>query len=699
MLLGGMVVEHLVSVKRNRQQRLPGPDACSFACWRNLSDSSILVDWLSISYRAASGICRFESLRIAGARSATKEFLQHMAVSPPASGLVRREDVRNIAIIAHVDHGKTTLVDGMLKQSRVFRDNQAVGSLIMDSNALEREKGITILAKNTAILYKQTRINVIDTPGHADFSGEVERVLNMADGCLLLVDAVDGPMPQTRFVLRKALDLGLQPIVVVNKIDRPNNRIMKVVEETQDLFLDLATHADQLVFPVVFTNARDGTATLDPDSPGTDLGPLFETIIHSIPAPLGNPDGGFQLLVANIYYDDYVGRSAVGRIARGRVHPTDPLVRIDRECRSVAVKPGQVLAFEGLKRVPLEEGRAGDIVVLTGLEGIEIGDTVASPDFPEALPRIEIEEPTVRLSLGVNTSPMGGKEGKFSTTRQIRARLYRELETNIALRVDDTDAADVSSVSGRGELHLAILLETLRREGYEFEVSRPEVITKSIGGQVNEPVESLTVETTELHVGAVTENLGRRLARMTNLHNDGKGTVRIEYRIPTRGLIGFRSTFLTLTRGEGLMGSVMVGYEPWYGDLGSLRMGAIVATDSGTSTAFGLAVAQGRGSTFIEPGTRVYEGMVVGLGKYPREDTINVCKEKKLTNMRAASADIAVRLTPPVKFSLEESLDFLEDDELLEVTPKSLRLRKRFLSRHDRARVRGKALTSAEDDE
>ena len=622
-----------------------------------------------------------------------------MIVSSPATRCVRRDDIRNIAIIAHVDHGKTTLVDGMLKQSRVFRENQVVGSLIMDSNALEREKGITILAKNTAILFRNTRINVIDTPGHADFSGEVERVLRMADGCLLLVDAVDGPMPQTRFVLRKALELGLKPILVVNKIDRPNNRVHKVVEETQDLFLDLVTDAEQLEFRVVYTNAREGTATLDPETPGTDLVPLFDTILESIPAPLVDPDGGFQLLVANIYYDDYVGRSAVGRIARGRIRPSDNVLRIDRDGSSIPAKPSQVLAFEGLKRVQLEEARAGDIVVLTGLEGIEIGDTVTSIDQPEALPRIEIEEPTVKIGFGVNTSPFGGKEGKYSTTRQIRARLYKELETNIALRVDDTETPDLFIVSGRGELHLAILLETLRREGFEFEVSRPEVITKYIGGQLCEPIEQLTVETMEQYVGPVTETLGRRLARMTNLFNDGSGTVRIEYKIPTRGLIGFRNLFLSLTRGDGLMGSVMVGYEPWYGELNNLRMGAIIATDEGVATAFGLNIAQGRGTTFIEPQTRVYTGMLVGLGKYQRDDVVNVCKEKKLTNIRAASADVAVRLTPAVKFSLEESLDFIADDELLEITPQSLRLRKRLLSPHERARARGKSMTGTDGDE
>ena len=606
-----------------------------------------------------------------------------------------RGDVRNVAIIAHVDHGKTTLVDGMLKQSKVFRENQVVGDLILDSSALEREKGITILAKNTAVLYRSTRINVIDTPGHADFSGEVERVLNMADGCLLLVDAVDGPMPQTRFVLRKALELGLKPIVVVNKVDRPNARIARVVEETQDLFLDLATDAEQLDFPIVYTNAREGQASRDPGQPGADLGPLFETILEAIPAPAVDLDGGFQLLVANIHYDDYLGRSAVGRVARGRVRPGDALVRIDRRGQVWPEKAGQVLAFEGLKRVPLEEARAGDIVVITGLDRVEIGDTVASADAPEALPRIEVEEPTVKLALGVNTSPFGGREGRYSTTRQIRARLYRELETNIALRVEDTDGPDVFVVSGRGELHLAILLETLRREGYEFEVSRPEVITRVAGGKVHEPVEHLTIDTLEKHVGAVTEQLGRRLARMTNLHNDGAGNVRLEYRIPTRGLIGFRSLFLTLTRGDGLMSSVVVGYEPWYGELGSLRSGALVATDGGVATTYGLSVAQGRGITFVEPGTRAYEGMIVGLSKYPQDVVVNVAKEKKLTNVRSSTADIAVRLTPAAQLSLEEALDFIADDELLEVTPQSVRLRKKLLTMHDRSRARARAMAAA----
>ena len=599
-----------------------------------------------------------------------------------------RDDVRNVAIIAHVDHGKTTLVDWLLRQSRVFRENQVIGDLILDSNALEREKGITILAKNTAVLYKQTRINIIDTPGHADFSGEVERVLNMADGCLLLVDAVDGPMPQTRFVLREALELGLRPIVVVNKVDRPNTRVLRVVEEIQDLFLELVTDADQLDFPVLYAVAREGRAGTDPDDLAPDLGPLFEAIIKHVPAPRVDLSAGFQLLVANIQYDDYLGRSAVGRIARGIVRPADSLVRIDRDGHPRPAKVGQVLAFEGLKRVPLAEARAGDVVVLTGIDDVEIGDTIAAADRVEALPRIEVEEPTVKIGLGVNASPFSGRDGRYSTTRQIRARLYRELETNIALRVEDTDAPDLFVVSGRGELHLAILLETLRREGYEFEVSRPEVITRSVGGRVNEPIEELIIDTFEPHVGAVAESLGRRLGRMTNLHNDGQGNVRLEYRIPTRGLIGFRNTFLTLTRGEGLMASSFVAYEPWYGELPITRNGALVATDNGVATSFGLNNAQGRGNTFIEPGTQVYQGMIVGLSKYPQDIIVNVAKEKKLTNIRAASADIAVRLSPAVEMSLEEVLDFIADDELLEVTPKSLRLRKKLLTQHERLRAK-----------
>jgi len=516
-----------------------------------------------------------------------------------------RTELRNIAIIAHVDHGKTTLVDAMLKQSNVFRTNQVVGELILDSNALEREKGITILAKNTAVIYRGVTINIIDTPGHADFSGEVERVLNMADGCLLLVDAVDGPMPQTRFVLRKALELGLQPLVVINKIDRPSARPAEVLDLVQDLFLELATHADQLDFGVVYTNARDGHATLDPSQPGTSLVPLFEAVLEQIPAPDADLEGSFQMLVSSIDYDDYRGRTGIGRVARGRYRAGDALVFVGHAGPSAPQRTSQLFTFEGLRRIPAEEVVAGDIVAITGLEGVRIGDTVAVADRPEALPRLEVEEPTVQMTFGVNTSPFAGRDGKHLTSRQLRARLWRELETNVALRVEETDVADVFLVSGRGELHLAILVETMRREGYEFEVSRPRAITRQIDGHLHEPVEQLVIDTADGFVGPLTEQLARRMAQLTNLQNDGAGRVRLEYTIPTRGLIGFRSAFLTTTRGEGQMSSLLLGFEPWRGPLAADRNGALIASERGIALTFGLANAQGRGQTFIEPQTEV----------------------------------------------------------------------------------------------
>ncbi|HZT08247.1 MAG TPA: translational GTPase TypA [Chloroflexota bacterium] len=604
------------------------------------------------------------------------------------SRMVERTEVRNIAIIAHVDHGKTTLIDGMLKQSRVFREGQAVGELILDSNALEREKGITILAKNTAVRYRGTRINVIDTPGHADFSGEVERVLNMADGCLLLVDSVEGPMPQTRFVLKKALDLGLKPIVVVNKIDRANARIAEVLEATQDLFLELATDAEQLDFEVVYTNARAGTATLDPAMAGSTLEPLFETILSSIPCPHVDVESGFQMLVSNIRYNEYLGRNAVGRIARGRIRAGDNIVRIDENGASTRQRSVDVFAFEGLETVPCDEARAGDIVLLTGLDEVNIGDTIASAESPEALPRLDLEPPTVRVTIGVNTSPFAGRDGTFVTSRQLRARLYRELETNIALRVDETESADQFLVSGRGELHLAILIETLRREGYEFQVSRPQVIPRTIDGVLKEPVEHVVIETTEESIGPVTEELSVRAGRLVNHQSDGSGRVRLEYAVPTRGLIGLRGIFLTLTRGEGLMSSVVAGYEPMGAPIGRSRNGALVATNTGVSTTYGLNNAQERGETFIEPGLHVYEGMVVGVSRYPQDVPINVCKEKKQTNIRSSTSDIAIRLSPPIVLSLEDALAWIGDDELVEVTPKSMRLRKRLLSADDRLKAR-----------
>jgi GTP-binding protein len=599
-----------------------------------------------------------------------------------------RADLRNIAIIAHVDHGKTTLVDAMLKQSNIFRANQAVGELILDSNALEREKGITILAKNTAVAFRGVTINIVDTPGHADFSGEVERVLNMADGCLLLVDAVDGPMPQTRFVLRKALELNLRPLVVINKIDRPNARPAVVLDMVQDLFLELATHEDQLDFEVVYTNAREGQATTDPSRPGGSLVPLFEAILAHIPPPRADLDGGFRMLVTNIDYDDYRGRTAIGRIERGWYRVGDPLVCLGREHAVVPQRGSQMFTFEGLRRIPVEEARAGEIVAITGLDGVQIGDTVAAADAPEPLPRLEVDEPTVQMTFGVNTSPFAGRDGKHVTSRQLRARLWRELETNVALRVEETDSADVFLVSGRGELHLSILVETMRREGYEFEVSRPRAITRMVDGHRHEPIEQLVIDTAEPFVGALTEQLAGRMAQLTNLHNDGSGRVRLEYTIPTRGLIGFRNAFLTVTRGEGQMASLLLGFEPWRGPLAADRNGALIASERGVAVTFGLANAQGRGQTFVEPGAEVYEGMVVGVNAREDDLVVNVCKEKKQTNIRSSTADIAVRLSPPVRLSLEEALDFLAADELLEVTPKAYRLRKRLLTAEQRARER-----------
>ena len=598
-----------------------------------------------------------------------------------------RHDIRNVAIIAHVDHGKTTLVDALLKQSHTFRDNQEVGTLIMDSNDLEREKGITILAKNTSIRHGDVTINIIDTPGHADFGGEVERVLNMADGCLLLVDAAEGPMAQTRFVLRKAFEVGLRTIIVINKVDRANADPERTLARVHDLFLELAEDADQLEAPVIYSVAKEGRAGLAPDQLGPDLEPLFAAIIEHVPAPVAE-QGGFQMLVANRAYDDYTGTMAIGRISRGAIAPGDTVTVLVGHGEARRVRVVQVLLYRGLDRVAVQSASAGDIVLLTGLEEVAIGDTLADPESPDPLPRIEIEEPTVRMTFGVNTSPFAGREGKFSTTRQLRTRLFRELDTNLGLHVSDTDAAERFLVSGRGELHLAVLIETMRREGYEFEVSRPEAIIKVIDRQRMEPVEHLTVDVREEHLGGVTEALGKRRGEMIEIDYDRKGGVRLEYLIPTRGLIGFRNTFLTLTAGTGLMGSIGIGYRPWLGDFRELRNGALTASSPGTSLTYGLAAAQERGTTFIEPGEEVYEGMIVGIQRRPGDIRVNVCREKKQSNVRSSTSDISVRLTPASKLSLEQSLDFLADDELLEVTPKHLRLRKRHLTEVDQARAR-----------
>ena len=598
--------------------------------------------------------------------------------------------LRNVAIIAHVDHGKTTLVDGLLKQSNIFRDPTSAGTLIMDSNDLERERGITILAKNTAVTYAGVKINVIDTPGHADFGGEVERVLNMADGCLLLVDAVEGPMPQTRTVLARALERGLRPIVVVNKIDRPAARVDEVIERVHDLFLELATDPEQLEFPVLYTIARDGRAgaTPDPAALAPDLRPLLDTIVRTIPAPDVDPEGPAQMLVASLDYDTHRGRIAIGRVQRGTIRLGATLAHVGPDGEVVRQKVTALAVFEGLHREEVEAASAGEIVAVAGFPEARIGATLADPEHPDALPAPEIEEPTLRLTFGVNTSPLSGREGQYSTSRQLRERLDRELETNLSLRVEPTEQADVFAVSGRGELHLSILIETMRREGFEFQVSRPEVITRVVDGQVQEPVEELVVDTTEEFVGVVSELVGGRRAQMLDMVNDGRGNVRLVFRIPTRGLIGLRNAFLTATRGNGVLGSRLVGYEPWLGAIASSRSGALVATESGTALSHGLANAQERGVTFVEPQTPVYEGMVVGQQPRQGDLPVNVCRAKKLTNMRASTKDVAVQLTPSVQLSLEQALDFLADDELLEVTPKGWRLRKRLLTADERGKAR-----------
>jgi GTP-binding protein len=617
------------------------------------------------------------------------------AISMPFSTIATQSHLRNIAIIAHVDHGKTTLVDGLLKQSNVFRDPDAAGELIMDANDLERERGITILAKNTAITYGGVKINVIDTPGHADFGGEVERVLNMADGCLLLVDAVEGPMPQTRTVLLRALSLGLRPIVVVNKVDRTNSRPEEVVSLTQDLFLDLATDAEQLEFPVLYTIARDGRAGFTPDDLAPDLRPLFDTIIEQIPAPAADVEAPVQMLVASLDFDTHRGRIAIGRIHRGRIRNGDTLLHINADGAQVRQKVSWLAVFDGLGRREVEEATAGDIIALAGFADARIGATLTDPDVPEALDSIEIEEPTLKLTFGVNTSPFAGRDGKFSTSRQLRERLFRELETNLSLRVASTEQADVFSVSGRGELHLSILIETMRREGYEFQVSRPEVITKVVDGTTVEPIEHLIIDTTEQFVGVVTDLVGGRKARMLDMANDGRGNVRLEFAIPTRGLIGLRNAFLTATKGNGVMASRLIGYEPWLGAIQSSRTGALVASETGVTLTHGLANAQERGFTFVEPGIDVYEGMIVGQQPRPGDLAVNVCRAKKLTNIRSSTSDIAIRLTPPILLSLEQALDFLQEDELLEVTPKSYRLRKRLLTQDERNKARKHAQGAA----
>ena len=597
-------------------------------------------------------------------------------------------DIRNLAIIAHVDHGKTTLVDALLKQGQVFRAHQQVGELIMDTNPLERERGITILAKNASVTYQGVRINIIDTPGHADFSGEVERIMNMADGCLLLVDAVDGPMPQTTYVLRQALQQNVTPMVVINKIDRPEARVAEVEDMVQDLFLELATNADQLEYPVIYASAKGGYATADPATPGTDMSPLFEAILRLVPPPTGDPDAPLQMLVAALDYDNYLGQVALGRVTRGTLKLRDNVALLARGEEPSTHNLERIFVFRGMERVEVPEAKAGDIVAITGPEGVSIGDTIASLEHLEALPVIDIEEPTVRMTFGVSTSPFMGKDGEHCTSRNLRDRLFRELRTNVSLQVDPTPSSDVFVVAGRGELHLSILVETMRREQFEFQVSRPEPVTKVIDGKIYEPYEILNISTSDEYMGALSEYLSGRLAQLRDMRYDENGYVHLEYKIPTRGLIGFNSFFVRTCRGDGVKSSIFISYEPMEGEIKSQPGGVLVASERGTAVTYGLLNAQGRGDTFIDPGTDVYEGMIVGSHRREGDIEINVCKEKKLTNMRSSTADVAKRLNATVIMSLEEALEFLSDDELLEVTPRNFRLRKMDLSALDRKRTR-----------
>jgi GTP-binding protein len=607
----------------------------------------------------------------------------------------RRADVRNIAIIAHVDHGKTTLVDALLKQSHVFRENEAVGTLILDSNPLEREKGITIMAKNAAIEYAGVRINIIDTPGHADFGGEVERVLNMADGCLLLIDSVEGPMPQTKFVLRKALEIGLHPIVVVNKIDRPNARIDEVIHETSDLFLDLATKDHQLEFPTLYANARDGYAGLTPGITSGTMQPLLDAIIEYVPGPVADEAAPFRMLATTLMYDSYRGRIAVGRISDGVVRAGESVIRFNHDGQTSQHRVAQLFGFEGLGRVELQEARAGDIIALTGISDILIGETIASPIVTEPLPVITIEEPAMKMTFRVNDSPFAGREGQFVTSRQLRERLFREVETNVALRVEDGESADQFVVSGRGELHLAILVETMRREGYEFAVTRPEVIVHHGPHGREEPFERLYVEAPESATGFLIETLSGRKAQMVGMHSDHNGNVRLDFEVPTRGLIGFRDSFISGTGGEGIMNAEYLGYRPWAGEITRHRNGALVASETGTALSFGIANAQERGMLFISPGDEIYAGMVVGLHAKDTDLDVNVCRAKQLTNIRSSTSDIAVKLVPPSPPSLERSLSLIGNDEMCQVTPNSLRIRMGELNPTLRARETKRAKFAA----
>ncbi len=599
---------------------------------------------------------------------------------------MNNEKIRNVAIIAHVDHGKTTLVDGMLRQSGIFRSNEQVDERVMDSNDLEKERGITILSKNTAVHYGDYKINIVDTPGHADFGGEVERVLKMVDGVVLLVDAFEGAMPQTREVLKKSLALGLKPIVVINKIDRPGARPEKVVDEVLDLFIELNAEEDQLDFPVVYASGKQGTASLDLKTPGTDLKPLFDTIIETIKAPKCDLDGTAQMLVSNIEYDDYVGRIAIGRIERGYLELNMPIA-ICKADKTENARVTKLYTYEGLKRIEVEKAGAGDIVALSGVTDINIGDTICDLNNPEKIPFVDIDEPTVSMTFSVNDGPFAGREGQFVTSRHLRDRLFKELERNVSLRVNETESSDSFDVCGRGELHLSILIETMRREGYELLVSRPKVIYKEIDGQKCEPMERLVVNVPDDCIGTVIEKIGNRKGEMINMEPAEAGHTKIEFKIPARGLIGYRTEFLTDTKGNGIMSHMFDGYEPFKGEVMARTRGTIVAFEAGKSITYGLYNAQDKGDLFIGPGVEVYEGMIVGLNSRNEDLAINVCKEKHLTNTRASGSDDALRLVPPIQMSLEKAIEFIQDDELVEVTPKSIRLRKKILNNKDRERA------------
>lgn len=605
---------------------------------------------------------------------------------------IERKDLRNIAIIAHVDHGKTTLVDGLLKQARVFRENQQVMERVMDSNDLERERGITILAKNTAIsiwdplIEEQVKINIVDTPGHADFGGEVERVMNMVDGVLLLVDAAEGPKAQTRFVLKKALEMGHQAIVVINKVDRKDANPVMALNQTFDLFIELGASDEQADFPVIYANAVTGRSSLTPDL-GPDLQPLFETILRKIPAPKVNLEAPFRMLVTTLGYDEYRGVTAVGRIYAGSLVVGEPVARLTKSGEVLAERARYLYVHQGLDQVEVSHAQAGEIIAIAGLEGIAIGETLADPEYPQALAPIYVEEPTVRMTFGVNTSPFSGREGRWSTSRKLRARLFEELRQNVALRVEETDSADTFMVSGRGELHLAILIETMRREGYEFQVSRPEVIFhQNKAGEVLEPFEEVHIETNQDTVGAVVEMLGVRRGQMLDMVEQTDGSVRLTYLVPTRGLLGFRYQFLTATRGMGIMHTLFHGYMPMTGPMSSRSTGSLVAWEPGVTSTYGLKNAEERGTLFYGPGVEVYEGMVVGEHQRPDDLAVNVCKKKHLTNMRAARGEMEIRLTPPREMSLDECIEYLGEDELLEVTPANIRIRKRILDSEDRSK-------------